>query len=156
MALPYLLGERAPWWQPGLTGALVGLRRSHGRAEITRAVVEGVAQQLALVRDAVLESGAEVRKVRATGGGFRSGVWSETIASAFDIDLELAEGSAGSGLGAVFLGWRALGGLGSLEEVAALVRPDEVVHPSAELARLMRERRPLVTRLHETLRELNP
>lgn len=156
VALPYLLGERAPWWQPGLTGALVGLRRSHGRAEITRALVEGVAQQLALVRDAVLESGAEVRAVRATGGGFRSRVWSETIASAFDIDLELAEGSAGSGLGAVLLGWRASGALGSLEEVAALVRPDEVVQSSADVARLMRDRRPLVARLHETLRELNP
>lgn len=93
MALPYLLGERAPWWEPGLTGSFVGLRRSHGRAEMTCAMVEGVAQQLALVRDAVADAGAEVRAVRATGGGFRSRVWADAIAAALDIDLELAEGS---------------------------------------------------------------
>lgn len=68
LALPYLLGERAPWWNPDPRGALVGLRREHGRAEITRALVEGVGQQFALVRDAVIEAGGQVRSVRATGG----------------------------------------------------------------------------------------
>jgi gluconokinase len=154
IALPYLLGERAPWWEPGLTGAFVGLRRSHGRAEITRAIVEGVAQQLALVRDAVCDSGATVRAVRATGGGFRSRVWGEAIAAALNTELELAEGSAGSGLGAVLLGWRALGVLPSLEDAATLVRSERRVSPDADAARLMEQRRPLVEQLHRTLRDL--
>ncbi len=154
MSLPYLLGERAPWWAPGLTGAFLGLRRSHGRAEMTRAVVEGVAQQLALVRDAVTDSGAEVRAVRATGGGFRSRVWADAIAAALDLDLELAEGSGGSGLGAVLLGWRALGELDSLERAAELVTPDGKVSPDPAAARVMARRRPLVDRLHATLRDL--
>ena len=151
VALPYLLGERAPWWEPGLTGALVGLRRSHGRAEMTRAVVEGVGQQLALVRDAVLEAGAEVRAVRATGGGFRSQLWSEVIAASLGAELELAEGSGGSGLGAVLLGWRALGELGSLEQAAAVLRPERTVAPDPGAARLMAQRRPAVQQLHEAL-----
>ncbi|MCI2422019.1 gluconokinase [Saccharopolyspora sp. K220] len=154
MALPYLLGERAPWWEPGLTGAFVGLRRSHGRAEMTRAVVEGVAQQLALVRDAVADSGAEVRAVRATGGGFRSRVWADAIAAALDIDLELAEGSGGSGLGAVLLGWRALGELDSLQRAADLVRLDGKIAPDPAAAQLMARRRPLVDQLHKALRDL--
>ncbi|MGW3471529.1 gluconokinase [Saccharopolyspora sp. NPDC000995] len=154
MALPYLLGERAPWWEPGLTGSLVGLRHSHGRAEMTRAMVEGVAQQLALVRDAVADSGAEVRAVRATGGGFRSGVWADAIAAALDIDLELTGGSGGSGLGAVLLAWRALGEFDSLERAAELVTPESKVSPDPAAAREMARRRPLVEQLHATLRGL--
>lgn len=154
MALPYLLGERAPWWEPGLTGALVGLRRSHGRAEITRAVVEGVAQQLALVREAVHDAGAQVRAVRATGGGFRSAVWAEAISAALDIELELAESSGGSGLGAVLLGWRALGEIESLEAAADLVRPERSVRPDPAAAALLAKRRPLVDQVHRALRDL--
>lgn len=154
LALPYLLGERAPWWEPGLTGAFVGLRRSHGRAEMTRAVVEGVAQQLALVKEAVHDAGAHVRAVRATGGGFRSEVWAAAISAALGMELELAESSGGSGLGAVLLGWRALGELDSLESASELVRPERVVAPDADAAELLARRRPLVDQLHRTLRTL--
>ncbi|RCW40265.1 gluconate kinase (FGGY family) [Halopolyspora algeriensis] len=154
LALPYLLGERAPWWEPGLTASLIGLRKFHGRAEITRAIVEGVAQQLALVRDAVQDTGAQVHAVRATGGGFRSRVWSEVVAAALDIDLELAEDRNGSGLGAVLLGWRALGEMDSLGDAASLVQPSRTVSPDHAAARLMAQRRPRIEQVHEALRDL--
>ena len=155
IALPYLLGERAPWWEPGLTGALLGLQRYHGHAEMTRAVVEGVAQQLALVRDSVSEAGADVLSVRATGGGFRSEVWAEAVAAALNVELELAGGCDGSGLGAVLLGWRALGAVDSLETAAAFVKADRSVRPDAKAVRVMDQRRPLVEQLYETVRELD-
>ncbi len=154
VALPYLLGERAPWWEPGETATLLGLGRHHGRAEITRAIVEGVAQQLALVRDAVRDSGVPVDAVRATGGGFRSRVWADVIAAALDIELELAEHSGGSGLGAVLLGWRALGVLDSLDEAASLVRPSRTVAPSREAVRLMARRRDKLEAIHDAVRGL--
>ncbi|SDQ98546.1 gluconokinase [Actinopolyspora saharensis] len=156
VALPYLMGERAPWWEPGLTGSLIGLRRVHGRADITRALLEGVAQQLALVRDAVVETGAEVRAVRATGGGFRSRVWAEAIAAALGIELELADDSGGSALGAVLVAWRALGELDSLEEAADLVRPSRTVPPEHEAARMLRKQRGGLERLHRAVSELAP
>jgi gluconokinase len=152
MALPYLFGERAPWWESGVTGALIGLRRIHGRAEITRALVEGVAQQLALVRDAVVEAGTEVHAVRATGGGFRSPLWAEVVAAALDIDLRLAEGSGGSALGAALLGWRATGRFDSLAEAAETVSPSGTVRPDGETARVLAQRRPLVEQLLRVVR----
>ncbi|MGW0517905.1 gluconokinase [Crossiella sp. NPDC003009] len=153
-ALPYLLGERAPWWDPDPRGLLLGLRRDHGRAELTRAMVEGVAQQLALVRDAVRETGAEVSPVRATGGSFRSALWGQLIAAALDTDLEITEDSEGSGLGACLLGWRALGVLSSLEDAAGLITPTETVHPDPELAEHFAAARPRVERVYLALREL--
>lgn len=154
IALPYLLGERAPWWESGLTGALVGLRYAHGRAELARALVEGVAQQLALVRDAVVDAGAQVSGVRATGGGFRSRVWSEAVAAALDTEVEVTEETGGSGLGAVLLGWRALGELDSLERAAELIAPERSVPPDPAAAELMAKRRPLVENLYAAIHDL--
>lgn len=133
---------------------MIGLRRTHGRAEITRALVEGVAQQIALVRDAVIDSGAQVRAVRATGGGFRSRVWAETIASALNMELELGEESGGSGLGAVLLGWRSLGVLDSLDDAASLVRPTRTVPPDSAAAQAMRTSRPAIERLHRAIGDI--
>ncbi|GAA1338812.1 gluconokinase [Saccharothrix algeriensis] len=153
-ALPYLLGERAPWWDPDARSALVGLRREHGRAEITRALVEGVAQQVALVLDAV-RSVADVHAVRVTGGAFRSDLWATVLASALGLELELAEDSEGSGVGAGLLGWRALGELPDLAAAASLIKPTRTIRPDEAARRLYAERRPAVERLYHALRDLH-
>jgi gluconokinase len=154
LALPYLLGERAPWWDPDPRAALLGLRREHGRAELTRAMIEGVGQQLALVADAVAEAGVEVREVRTTGGAFRSPVWGRVVSAALGRELTLTGDEGGSGLGAALLGWRALGGFGSLAEAAALVRPTGTIAPEKELAARLARRRPLIERAHAALADL--
>jgi gluconokinase len=69
--LPYLLAERAPLWDPDLPGAFLGLRRSHTRAHLIRAAVEGVSLQLSTVVDQ-LDRLEPVTEVRVTGGVFRS------------------------------------------------------------------------------------
>lgn len=155
LALPYLLGERAPWWTSGLTGALLGLRYSHGRAEITRAVIEGVAQQLALVRDAVVDCGARVDTIRATGGGFRSDIWRQVIPSALGLDVWLPGENGGSGMGAVLLGWHALGELNSLDDAADLVRAEEKISMDSSDAEFYAKHRPRIEALHEALQGLH-
>ncbi|MEV0677238.1 gluconokinase [Actinosynnema sp. NPDC050436] len=154
VALPYLLGERAPWWDPDARSALIGVRREHGRAEITRALVEGVAQQVALVLDAV-RSVADVHAVRVTGGAFRSALWASVLASALGLDLELAEDSEGSGVGAALLAWHALGELPDLRAAATLIKPTAVIHPDAAAQRYYAEHRPIVEQLHEALHSLD-
>ncbi|KAA2262225.1 gluconokinase [Solihabitans fulvus] len=155
LALPYLLGERAPWWDPDPRASLIGLRREHGRAEIARAMVEGVGQQLAMVLDAVLDAGVEVHTVRVTGGAFRSALWADVLAAALGRELELAEDSEGSGVGAALLGWRALGVLDSLAEVAELVTPTRVIVPDPAAVTTLARTRPLVERAYHALRELS-
>jgi gluconokinase len=152
LALPYLLGERAPWWEPDLSAVLLGLRRGHGRADITRAMVEGVAQQLALVAAAL--NGFALTEVRATGGAFQSPIWGHVLASALNRDLSLTEDQGGSGLGAALLGWRGLGQLDSLADVADLITPTGTVHPDPVLVSRLARRRPLIERAHHALADL--
>lgn len=78
--LPYLLGERSPYWNPAARAAFVGLNRHHGPAHLTRAVLEGVAFNLATCVDAFREQGVDVSRVDAIGGGAASNVWLQILA----------------------------------------------------------------------------
>jgi xylulokinase len=49
--LPYLLGERTPWWNPEAKGAFLGLTLEHTRADLLRAVMEGVTLNLSIILD---------------------------------------------------------------------------------------------------------
>ena len=78
--LPHLLGERSPYWNPAARGAFVGLARHHGPAHLTRAVLEGVAFNLATCVEAFREAGTPVERVDAVGGGAVSDVWLQILA----------------------------------------------------------------------------
>jgi gluconokinase len=117
---------------------------------MTRAMVEGVGQQLALVRDSVLDAGARVDTVRATGGALRAPLWEQVLAAAFDMPLEIADDTAGSGYGAALLAWHALGTLPSLSS-AQWARPSRTVTPDPVAARHMAATRHLTEQLHHLL-----
>ena len=85
--LPYLIGERSPYWNPLARGAFVGLTMSHGRAEMARAVLEGVAFNLKMVLDAFLEQGAEILAMRLIGGGARSPLWRQILADVYGLPI---------------------------------------------------------------------
>jgi gluconokinase len=144
LCLPYLLGERAPWWRSGMRGAYLGLRREHRRPDLVRAAVEGVCQQLALVRDAFDAIDLPVREVRATGGAVASSVWVGTLASALDLPVRLADSPEGTGLGACLLGMHALGALDDLDDATSLVAVNEPLEPDPSAADAYRRLRPLV------------
>ena len=144
LCLPYLLGERAPWWRGGMRGAYIGLRREHGRAHLVRAAVEGVCQQLALVRDTFDAEGIALTEVRATGGAVASDLWVGVLAAALDLPVAIADTPEGTALGACLLGLHAIGDLPDLDEAAALVDITAHTRPDPRNAALYRRLRPLV------------
>ncbi|WP_430784315.1 gluconokinase [Actinoplanes sp. G11-F43] len=144
ICLPYLLGERAPWWRPGMRGAYLGLRREHGRPQLVRAAVEGVCQQLALVRDSFDAEGAPLTEIRATGGAAASKLWISVLASALDLPVTVADVPEGTALGACLLARHALGELPDLDRAAAMVPTGEPTRPDPADAGLYRRLRPLV------------
>ncbi len=81
--LPYLIGERSPWWNPQARGAFVGLTMSHSRADMTRAVLEGVTFNLRLILDALESQGAHLPAIRLIGGGAQSPLWRQIMADVF-------------------------------------------------------------------------
>jgi xylulokinase len=85
--LPYLIGERSPHWNPLARGVFVGLTMSHGRAEMARAVLEGVALNLKLILGAFLEQGAAIQAMRLIGGAARSALWRQILADVYGLPI---------------------------------------------------------------------
>ena len=103
--LPYLLGERSPYWYPLARAAFVGLAMPHGRAELTRAVVEGVALNMRLILDALRGQGVQIEAMRLIGGGAKSATWRQILADAYELPILLPKLAAeATALGAAIAG----------------------------------------------------
>ena len=102
--LPYLSGERTPHNDPAARGAFVGLSRSHGLADMARAVMEGVAYAFADCQAALAHAGTDFDSALAVGGGAKSETWLRIVASVLDRPLRVAADSdLGAALGAARL-----------------------------------------------------
>jgi xylulokinase len=102
--LPYLSGERTPHPDPLARGAFIGLTIRHGRAHMTRAVLEGVSfglkDSFTLIQNAGL---GEIKQVRASGGGTKGAVWRQILASVLEAELVTVNTSEGAAFGAALL-----------------------------------------------------
>jgi xylulokinase len=138
---PYLMGERAPHWDPKLRGDFIGLTLGHTRAHFARACYEGIAFALNDVLRAAKElSGAEFGDMRLLGGGARSATWRQIIADVTGLTVKVpANGDASFGAALV-----AAAGAGLFADPAAAVR---------RCAAIVEENRPDAGR-HETYARL--
>jgi len=84
--LPYLSGERTPN-RPEAAGVFAGLRQSHGREAIMRAVFEGVTFGLAYGLDALRRTGVSPSEVTLVGGGSASDAWAQLCADVFEVSV---------------------------------------------------------------------
>jgi xylulokinase len=87
ICLPYLIGERSPHWNPRARAAYIGLTMAHGRPEIARATLEGVALNLRAILEVFGEQGAPITAMRIIGGGARSPLWRQIVADVFNLPL---------------------------------------------------------------------
>jgi gluconokinase len=128
--LPYFAGERSPHWAPKDKGMLYGLGMAHNRAHFARAAMEGVANCLADVWDALYGSETNNEMVRLTGGITRTPLWVQILADMLGVPLMALEVADTSATGAGLLGLYALGQFGADPlRVARTVDPGPVYTP---------------------------
>jgi gluconokinase len=137
--LPFLAGERSPGWDPHARGALFGLNLGHGRNEVVRAILEGVAYQLFSIYEALVETVGRPAEVRAAGGFTRSPAWLQIVADTFGVPLLVPEVAEGSAFGAAALAMLATGALERLEDVARFLPPGRTVEPDSARTAVYRE-----------------
>jgi xylulokinase len=85
--LPHLLGERSPYWNPRARAAFVGLLMHHGRGNMVRAVLEGVAFNLLTGLTAFREAGVDVTAVDTIGGASKSATLLQIFADVWDVTV---------------------------------------------------------------------
>ena len=102
--LPYLSGERTPHNDGAIRGAFADLSHDTGRADMTQAVLEGVAFSFRDCLDALAASGTNLAEADVIGGGSRSEAWIRILASVLGIPLHrLEDGETGAAFGAARL-----------------------------------------------------
>ncbi len=84
--LPYLLGERSPRWDSSAKGAFIGLKMEHRRADVYRAVLEGITLNLALILE-VFKQHVPIREMIVIGGGAQGEVWRQIMADAYRLNI---------------------------------------------------------------------
>jgi xylulokinase len=152
--LPYLSGERTPHADPDARGAFTGLSIRHDRGALVRAVLEGVAFGLRDSLDLVSSLGGHAVAGRVSGGGARSELWLQIVASVLELALERVAVDEGAAFGAAILGGVAAGVWADVSGgVAATVRPGERIEPVEEWVAVYRERRQRYRALYPALRE---
>ena len=151
--LPYLAGERTPHADPDARGAFSGLSLRHDRGALTRAVLEGVAFGLRDGLDLVAQIAGPPSLGRVSGGGARSTLWLQILASVLELPLQRVAVDEGASFGAALLGGVAAGAFSDVHEaVAACVRPGEIVEPVAEWIEPYRAARERFVALYPALR----
>ena len=114
--LPYLSGERTPHNDSAVRGAFTGLSIGSDRADLTRAVLEGVSFALRDSLEALKSTGANLNRVLAIGGGAQSRYWVELLATILDMPVDLPQkGEFGAALGAARLAVCGVGGASPAE-----------------------------------------
>lgn len=107
--LPYLAGERTPHMNANARGVLLGLTADHGRGNLVRAVMEGVAYALLDAYDVVRAAGARPRRIVLAGGGAQSPLWRRIVADVFGLTVSPLATAEQSALGAALLAGAGLG-----------------------------------------------
>ncbi len=153
--LPYLMGERTPHLDAAARGGWIGLTAKHTRADLIRALIEGVAYSQKDGLDLVAALGVNVASIRASGGGARSKLWRQILADVFGKPVVTMASGEGSALGAAILAMVATGEYPSVREACgAMVRERDIVEPREEETKIYAEGHAVYRSIYPALKPL--
>lgn len=130
VCLPFLSGERAPYWNAAAKGIFFGMGLHHTRTHFIRAVLEGILFSVYSINLALRDLVSITKEIRASGGFARSDIWLQMLSDLFGYEVLVPEVYEGSGFGAAVLAMVAVGQLAQLEDVEQLIRVDNRYHPN--------------------------
>ena len=133
--LPYLMGERSPINDTNARGTFTGLTMDTSRADLTQAVLEGVAYGIRDSLEVAKSLGLSIPRSKLCGGGAKSPLWQKIFANVLDLDVDLLETEEGPGYGGAILAAVACGEYPTVEAAAeTLVHVTKTIHPDPELS----------------------
>ncbi|MFZ0981617.1 MAG: xylulokinase [Candidatus Acidiferrales bacterium] len=154
---PYLMGERAPYLDPNVRGALVGLTASHGRPHVIRAVLEGVAFSLRDTFTIFEEMRIPVKHIRLGGGGARSPVWRRIQSEVYGREVEIVEAEEGAAYGAAILAGVGANLWPSVEAAcASAVRVADRVRPNPDNVAILNDEYASYRRIYPAMKSIFP
>ena len=131
--LSHLMGERTPHLDPDARGVFFGLSAVHGKKEMLRAVMEGVAYSLNDSKNIIGGMGVPVDDMMACGGGGKSALWRQMLADLYGCPVKTLASKEGAALGVAILAMVGAGEYATVPEACrAIIRTDKVQQPVPE------------------------
>ena len=153
--LPYLMGERSPHNNPDARGAFIGMSMDSTRADMTQAVLEGVAFGLRDSVEVARKLGIKLERTKICGGGAKSPLWKKIIANVMNLKVDVIESEEGPGYGGAILAAVACGEYASVEEAASkLVKVIDTVEPDPEIAARYEEQYRKFVKMYPALKDI--
>lgn len=153
--LPYLMGERSPHNNPDARAMFIGMSMDSTRADMTQAVLEGVAFGLRDSLEVARSQGIVVEKSKICGGGAKSPLWKKMIAAILNLKLEIIESEEGPGYGGAILAAVGCGEYASVKEACdKLVKVVDSVEPDKVLVEKYEKRYQEFKKLYPTVKNL--
>lgn len=155
--LPYLMGERSPHNDPQARGTFIGMSMDTTRADMTQAVLEGVAFAIRDSFEVAKSLGIQIERTKICGGGAKSPLWRKIIANVLNIKVDRIASEEGPALGGAMLAAVADKTFASVEEAAAkIVKVVETVEPDPELAAKYEVQYQKFAQIYPTVKALFP
>ena len=153
--LPYLMGERSPHNNPNARGTFIGMTMDTTRADMTQAVLEGVAFAIRDSFEVAKSLGIKIERTKICGGGAKSPLWKKIFANVLGIKVDVIESEEGPGYGGAMLAAVACGEFASVEEAAAkLVKVVDTIEPDPELVAKYTDRYAKFVKIYPTVKPL--
>jgi len=153
--LPYLMGERSPHNDPNARAVFMGMTMDTTRADMTQAVLEGVAFALRDSLEVAKSLGIDLKRTKICGGGAKSPLWKKIIANVLNLKVDVIESEEGPAMGGAMLAAVACGEYGSVEEIAdKVVKIIDTVEPEPELVEKYEARYARFKQIYPTCRTL--
>jgi glycerol kinase len=128
--VPAFAGLGAPYWDPDARGAILGLSRDSGIAEIVTATLQGVAYQTRDLIDAMSDDGIQPRIIRVDGGMVANDWFLEFLAGILGLPVERPRNVESTVLGAAYLAGLQSGVYSSVDEIASFWASDAIFEPA--------------------------
>ncbi|MED1954298.1 gluconokinase [Brevibacillus centrosporus] len=130
--LPFLSGERAPYWNAQARGSFFGIGLHHKREHFIRSVLEGILFSVYSIGIALRDLAGGATEIRASGGFARSRQWRQIMSDMFGYEVLIPESHESSSYGAALLAMHALGALNDLHDVKNMIHISHRHEPNLE------------------------
>ena len=153
--LPYLIGERSPINDTNARGTFTGMSMDTTRADLTQAVLEGVAFAIRDSVEVARSLGIEITTSKICGGGAKSALWKKIMANVLNVQLQCVASEQGPGLGGAMLAMVACGAYPTVADACkALVSVASTVEPETELVARYENRYQQFRKIYPACKEL--
>lgn len=128
--LSYLQGASGSRLNGNARGTFVGMTLGTVKADMARAVMEGICYEMYDIIRAEQESGIDLKAIRLTGGAAKSPLWCQMMSDIFELPIHILQTSETGCLGAALYAGCGVGAYRNANEAAKVVRIEKSYTPN--------------------------